>query len=158
MAVVRRRVLTAMVGATVLSVFIYGGYSDLAHTDWPGKSSISQLETWNSAIDPPQTYQNRVQHKRMNRLTVISVSKRSYSRLALRSLETHYDELSSKMGWAQKSRKSKSDELTIVYCDGRISHVIALTPHPKGTTVFTGTYWQSNTRSEVYCNSWKGPI
>lgn len=53
--------------------------------------------------------------------------------------------------WRLKIDQQQSHYRLLIFCDGRLAHLMEMTARGSRVQFYGGTYWESNRNSETYC-------
>jgi hypothetical protein len=136
------------VGAGV--VFALSLYAVCQSADWDGKPDAEQLTRAGTQLDLPANSIGKPL-KIFSKITLVGARRNVVSEPGLPAVENHFSELAAAHGWQLRSRQAANGEISLSYCAGDFSHVIAFRRRGDQTAIFAATYWESDKTSELYC-------
>lgn len=139
-------VVGVLIAATFLSIVrgIGGG-------DWQGKPTETELRSANQALVLPDGSHGR-NLRFMPKVTFLAVVFDAKLQSNPEQLSAFFLKEAEQKRWRLKVDEQQSNYRLLIFCDGRLAHLMEMTARGSQVQFYGGTYWESNRNSETYCS------
>lgn len=139
----------------VVAIFLAGLLKILADVrggDWDGRPSLSEIANSNEALSlPPEAIAEA--SSVFSKVTFMAAVVEGKSALTVDEAANHYVGLARALKWSLKVDRLRASNRVLVFCSGRLSRAIEIMPIENGVRIYSGTYWDTEERSEKYCKA-----